>query len=286
MGDMNQKSRGWIKIGKNISMRIALAFLILEIVVVFFVPLISGLNPYIIQKDVGFSTSPSSHYWMGTDAVGRDLFARLLYGGRVSILVGISSVLISVLIGLPMGMIAGYYRGIWETIIMRLADIFQSFPSMILILVLMAVFDHSIFTVIGTIGILGWIPIGKLVYSKVLSIRSSEYIEAARSIGRSDFDILYHEILPNALDPVWIVISFRIGSAILTESTLSFLGAGIQPPQASWGNLVFAAQELTNMVNRPWMWMPPGIMIILTVICFNTLGEGIRDALDPKLQAL
>ncbi|MDR2096721.1 MAG: ABC transporter permease [Treponema sp.] len=280
------QNREWKKIGKNLSMTAASLFLLIEIGVVFLVPVFCGMNPYVIQKEAGFYCLPNFKYWMGTDAVGRDLFARLLYGGRVSILVGVSSVFISVLLGLPMGMIAGYYRGVYEMIIMRLADIFQSFPSMILILVLTTVFSHSVFMVVVIIGIMGWIPIGKLVYSKVLSIRSSEYIEAARAIGRNDFDILYHEILPNALDPVWIIVSFRVGSAILTESTLSFLGAGIQPPQASWGNMVYSAQDLNNMINRPWMWIPPGIMIILTVICFNTLGEGIRDALDPKMQTL
>ena len=146
----------------------------------------------------------------------------------------------------------------------------------------MAVFGPSILTVTVVIGVLGWTAIAKLIYGNVLSIREREYIQAARAVGVSTKKILFSEVLPNAIPPVWANISFRVAGAILTESSLSFLGMGVQTPQASWGNIIFAAQNLLVLTARPWVWLPPGICIILVVIGFNFIGEGVRDALDPK----
>ena len=210
------------------------------------------------------------------------MFARLLYGGRISLFVGIMSTIISVIIGIPLGLIAGYFRGAAESVIMRTADAFMSFPSMVLILVLVAVYGSSVLTVTVVIGVLGWTAIAKLIYGNVLSIRESEYIQASKAVGVKTSKILFSEVLPNAIPPVWANISFRIAGAILTESSLSFLGMGVQTPQASWGNIIFAAQNLLVLTARPWVWLPPGICIILVVIGFNFIGEGVRDALDPK----
>ena len=165
---------------------------------------------------------------------------------------------------------------------MRTADAFMSFPSMVLILVLVAVFGPSIFTVTVVIGVLGWTAIAKLIYGNVLSIREREYIQAAKTSGTSTWTTLFSEVLPNAIPPVWANISFRVAGAILTESSLSFLGMGVQTPQASWGNIIYAAQNLMVLTARPWVWIPPGICIILVVVGFNFIGEGVRDALDPK----
>ena len=222
-------------------------------------PLVMDLDPYTTDELAGFNSAPSAEHILGTDDVGRDLFARLLYGGRISLFVGIASTIISVLIGVPLGLLAGYYRGIWETIIMRAADIFMSFPSMILILVLVAVFGPSIMNVTIVIGVLGWTSMAK-------------YIEAARAMGMKNSKIIFSEILPNAIAPVWVSIAFRVSSGILTESSLSFLGLGVQTPQASWGNIIFAAQNLLVLTARPWVWIPPGICIILVVIGFNFIG--------------
>ena len=261
---------------------LGLAIVTILVLAVVFIPLFADLDPYTTDRAAGFNKPPSDAHILGTDDVGRDLFARLLYGGRISLFVGITSTIISVLIGIPLGLIAGYFRGTAESIIMRTADAFMSFPSMVLILVLVAVFGPSILTVTVVIGVLGWTAITKRSYGNVLSIREREYIQAARAVGVSTKKILFSEVLPNAIPPVWANISFRVAGAILTESSLSFLGMGVQTPQASWGNIIFAAQNLLVLTARPWVWLPPGICIILVVIGFNFIGEGVRDALDPK----
>ena len=278
------KSQAWDKFRHNKRAMFGVVVVLIVALTVLILPLVMDLDPFTTDAEAGFNTPPSAQHILGTDDVGRDLFARLLYGGRISLLVGIASTCVSVLIGVPLGLIAGYYRGIWETIIMRAADIFMSFPSMILILVLVAVFGPSIFNVTVVIGVLGWTSIAKLIYGNTLSLREKEYIEAARAMGMKNRKIIFTEILPNAIAPVWVTIAFRVSSGILTESSLSFLGLGVQTPQASWGNIIFAAQNLLVLTARPWVWIPPGICIILVVIGFNFIGEGVRDALDPKMK--
>lgn len=275
----NQAVKKFMHNRKAVLGLIMVCFLVLAVILI---PIFMKLDPYTTDRAVGFNKAPCSGHPLGTDDVGRDLFARLLYGGRISLFVGIMSTIISVLIGIPLGLIAGYFRGIAETVIMRVADAFMSFPTMVLILVLVAVFGPSILTVTVVIGVLGWTAIAKLIYGNVLSIREREYIQATKAIGMSTPKILLSEVLPNAIPPVWANISFRVAGAILTESSLSFLGMGVQTPQASWGNIIFAAQNLLVLTARPWVWFPPGICIILVVVGFNFIGEGVRDALDPK----
>lgn len=275
----NQAVKKFMHNRKAVLGLIIVCFLVLAVILI---PIFMKLDPYTTDRAVGFNKAPCSGHPLGTDDVGRDLFARLLYGGRISLFVGIMSTIISVLIGIPLGLIAGYFRGIAETVIMRVADAFMSFPTMVLILVLVAVFGPSILTVTVVIGVLGWTAIAKLIYGNVLSIREREYIQATKAIGMSTPKILLSEVLPNAIPPVWANISFRVAGAILTESSLSFLGMGVQTPQASWGNIIFAAQNLLVLTARPWVWFPPGICIILAVVGFNFIGEGVRDALDPK----
>lgn len=275
----NQAVKKFMHNRKAVLGLIIVCFLVLAVILI---PIFMKLDPYTTDRAVGFNKAPCSGHPLGTDDVGRDLFARLLYGGRISLFVGIMSTIISVLIGIPLGLIAGYFRGIAETVIMRVADAFMSFPTMVLILVLVAVFGPSILTVTVVIGVLGWTAIAKLIYGNVLSIREREYIQATKAIGMSTPKILLSEVLPNAIPPVWANISFQVAGAILTESSLSFLGMGVQTPQASWGNIIFAAQNLLVLTARPWVWFPPGICIILVVVGFNFIGEGVRDALDPK----
>ena len=262
---------------------VGLFVITLEIILVVVLPFIMHLNPY--DSDyTAFSAAPSGLHILGTDAIGRDIFARLVYGGRTSLLVGLLSTIISCAIGVPLGLIAGYFRGKAEIAIMRVADIFMSFPSIVLILVLVAVIGPSIWSVTIVIGVLGWTQFARLIYANVLSVSEKEYVESARAIGTSNYKIITKYILPNSFAPILIAITFQMASAILMESSLSFLGMGVQPPGANWGNMLYDAQSITVLSKRLWIWMPPGIALLITVLSINFLGDGIRDALDPKIK--
>ena len=249
-----------------------LVVLIVEILMVVFLPMILKLDPY-TSDYTAFSAAPGGAHILGTDAIGRDVFARLMYGGRTSLLVGFVSTLISCAIGVPLGLVAGYARGKAEAVIMRIADIFMSFPSIVLILVLVAVLGPS-----------GWTQFARLIYANVLSVSEKEYVESARAIGTSNFKIVTKYVLPNSFAPILIAITFQMASAILSESSLSFLGMGVQPPGASWGNMLYDAQSITVLSQKLWIWLPPGLALLITVLSINFLGDGIRDALDPKIK--
>lgn len=262
---------------------VGLFVILAEIILVVFLPIIMKMNPY--ESDyTAFFAAPSKEHILGTDAIGRDVFARLIYGGRTSLLVGFVSTLISCALGVPLGVIAGYFRGKAEIIIMRIADIFMSFPSIVLILVLVSVVGPSVWSVTLVIGVLGWTSFARLIYANVLSVSEKEYVESARAIGTSHFTIITKYILPNSFAPILISITFRMASAILMESSLSFLGMGVQPPGASWGNMLYDAQSITVLSKRLWIWTPPGIALLITVLSINFLGDGVRDALDPKVK--
>ena len=219
---------------------------------------------------------------MGTDSIGRDVLARLVYGGRVSIFVGFFSTLVSLAIGVPLGLYAGYYRGIAESVIMRITDIFMAFPGVILVLVAVALVGPSVWSVSIIIGLMGFTGFTRLTYSRVLTVSRLGYIESAKVIGTGNNEIIWKYVLPNSLAPILVSSAFNMSSAILTESALSFLGMGVQPPEASWGNIIFEAQSIAILIGKPWQWMPAGVAIIVTVMSINFLGDGLRDALDPK----
>lgn len=265
------------------SAMIGLVIFIIELLIFFVLPLVLDLDPNSIGKS-GFNAPPSSANLLGTDTLGRDCLARLIYGGRTSLTVGLCAVALSFALGVVLGLLAGYYRGVWETIVMRLADIFMSFPPMVLALCMVTVVGPSMKTVIFVLGIIDWPGFAKLLYGNVVSVRQLEYVEASRTYGAKSRRIVLRDVLPNSVSPLWMTLAFRLSSAILTESGLSFLGAGIQAPEASWGNIISAAQSLVVLTDRPWIWIPPGICIIVTVVSINLIGEGIRDALDPKTQ--
>ena len=260
---------------------IGVAVILLEVILVIVLPMIMKLDPY-TSDILAFSAKPGAGHILGTDDTGRDVFARLVYGGRISLLVGLLSAIISLCIGVPLGLIAGYYKGIWESIVMRTADIFMSFPSRIRIMVLVSVIGPSVWTVTLVIGILGWTDFAKLIYGNVLSVREKEYVESAKAVGTKDIPLLIKYVIPNAFAPILINFTFRTAQAIIQESALSFLGMGVQPPEASWGNILYAAQSITVLSSRPWLWVPPGILLVLTVSSINFIGDGIRDALDAK----
>ena len=261
---------------------LGLSVLLFEILCVILLPRIMRLDPYSLDV-MAFGAAPSAKHLLGTDDVGRDLFARLVFGGRISLTVGICSALIGLAVGVPLGLIAGYFRGPAEILIMRLADIFMSFPSMILILVLASVLGQSVVTITVVIGVLGWPEFARLIFASTLSVREKDYVESAKAVGTKSGTILARYILPNSFAPIIVAFTFRTAQAIITESSLSFLGLGVQPPVASWGNILYYAQSIAVLSFKPWLWLPAGIILILTVLSINFLGDGIRDALDTRM---
>ena len=215
-----------------------LAVLAAELLAVLLLPPLLGLDPYTSDLAAGFWAPPSAVHPLGTDDVGRDLLARLVCGGRVSLAVGLCSAALSVLVGVPLGLLAGYRRGAWEFWLMRLADVLQSFPSIVLVLCLVTLAGPSAVNLVLVLGLLGWTDIARLVYGNTLSVREQEYVLAARALGGRTGRILRRNVLPNVISPVWCAFPLRAGRAILSESSLSFLGVGIRTPQASWGSLI------------------------------------------------
>lgn len=278
-----QKENFFQKFVKHKMAAVAFMIIAIEVITVFLGPVFFDVDPYFMDS-ASLAVPPSSAHLLGTDDIGRDIFARMLYGGRISLAVGVCSTLISFIIGIPLGLCAGYFKGKVEFLVMRGVDIFQSFPGLIMILVLVAIFGSSVFSMIIMIGVMGWIQPAKIVYGATLSVCEKDFVESARSMGASHATILIRHILPNVLSPVWILIAFRVSGAIIMESSLSFLGAGIKPPQASWGNIINAAQNATVLATQPWIWLPAGIVLFVTIICINLIGEGVRDALDPKMK--
>ena len=278
-----QKENFFQKFVKHKMATVAFMIIAIEVIIVFLGPVLFDIDPYFMDSS-SLAKPPSSVHLLGTDDIGRDIFARMLYGGRISLAVGVCSTLISFIIGIPLGLCAGYFKGKVEFLVMRCVDIFQSFPGLIMILVLVAIFGSSVFSMIIMIGVMGWIQPAKIVYGATLSVCEKDFVEFARSMGASHATILIRHILPNVLSPVWILIAFRVSGAIIMESSLSFLGAGIRPPQASWGNIINAAQNATVLATQPWIWLPAGIVLFVTIICINLIGEGVRDALDPKMK--
>lgn len=272
----------WARFRRDRRAMACLAVLCLELLAVLLLPPLLGLDPYSSDMAAGFWAAPSPEHLLGTDDAGRDLLARLLYGGRVSLLIGLSAAGISAGVGVPLGLLAGYRRGAWEFWIMRLADVFQSFPSIVLVLCLVVLVGPSVLNLVLVLGLLGWTGVARLVYGNTLTVRDQEYIVAVRALGGSRGLILRRNVLPNVISPVWCALPLRAGRAILSESSLSFLGVGIRAPQASWGGLIQAAADLTVLTERPWAWLPPGLCIILTVLCLAGVADGLRDALDPR----
>jgi peptide/nickel transport system permease protein len=259
---------------------IGLVIITLFVLMAIFAPIIAPEDP--LEVGYEFEAKPSSEHLLGTDQVGRDVLSRLIYASRISLAVGLGAVSIYVVIGTILGAIAGY-MGKWaDMIIMRITDVFMSFPFLMVILVLVSVMGPSLFNIILVLGILGWPPIARLVRGSVLSLKEMDYVKAGVALGYTAPKILLHHILPNALAPILVNATFGIASAIIMEASLSFLGMGVQPPTASWGNMLTEAQSLTVLAGQPWLWIPPGLMIILAVISINFMGDGLRDAVDPK----
>jgi len=240
-------------------------------------------DPLKIDTTPGASLqSPSLEHPFGTDKLGRDVFSRVVYGARVSLMVGIIAVSISLLIGVALGAISGYFGGLADTIVMRSADVFFAFPYILFAIALIAVLGPSYQNVFIAIGILGWPGIARVFRSSILSVKQNEYVEAARAMGASHVRILFRHIMPNAIAPIIVYATMSIGGAIITEAALSFLGMGVQPPTPSWGLMLSDARAL--MFSAPWLTIWPGFAILTTVLAFVLMGDGLRDALDVKMK--
>lgn len=260
---------------------VAAALVVLSLFILsFLAPLITPYDPDAIDA-YHVLLPPSDAHWFGTDELGRDVFTRVVYGARISLKVGFVAVGIAVLVGTVVGLVAGYYGGWPDTILMRLVDIMLCFPTFFLILAVIAMLEPSIWYIMIIIGLTGWMGVARLVRAEVLSLRERDFILAARALGASDLRIIFRHIFPNAMTPVLVSATLGVAGAILTESALSFLGIGVQPPTPSWGNILTSGKDYIEFAW--WLSLFPGLAILVTVLSYNLLGEGIRDALDPRL---
>ena len=268
---------------KNKLALIGLVILILFIILSILVPVITPYERDAIDLSM-IETAPSREHLLGTDELGRDVLTRLLYGGRVSLGVGLAATVLQLVIGVTLGAIAGYYGGIADSIVMRLVDIMMCFPFFVIAISMAAIMEPGVVSLVLIIGILQWTNIARIVRVEILSLKQREFIEAGRVIGLNSFEMITRHLLPNLLAPLIVYTTLAIANGILLEAGLSFLGMGVRQPQPSWGNMLTAAQSMRVLQSQWWLRIPPGLMVFLTVLSINFLGDGLRDGLDPKLK--
>jgi peptide/nickel transport system permease protein len=244
-------------------------------------PLIAPSDPF--KVDLAFFRKPPNlAHPLGTDSAGRDVLSRMLFAGQVSLTVGLIAALMSTTIGLVLGSIAGTYAGWVDAVIMRLTDVVLSFPALVVIITVVALVGPSILTIIFGIGLFYWPTACRIVRGLALSLREQDFLIAARALGATDRHVIIRHLVPSVLSPLTVTATFAVAQAILLEAALSFLGLGVRPPQPSWGNMLNEAQSLTILESMPWLWLPPGVAIAVTVLAINFIGDGLRDALDPR----
>lgn len=256
------------------------AVVILLVLLALLAPVVSPRNPLYIDISYKFAPPGAHGFLLGADELGRDVLSRLLYAGRVSLAVGLITAVIAVLAGSILGVLAGHYGGLCDTLVMRAADVLLAMPAIFLLLGLAAFLKPDLFAITLIIALNSWMPVARLVRGQILSLRQQEFIDAARAAGSTDTRVMFRELLPNALAPVLVAATLTVATAILLESSLSYLGYGIQPPAASWGNMLNNAQ--TYVFYAPWVAIYPGLAITITVLAFNFAGDALRDALDPR----
>jgi len=251
------------------------------LVVAVFAPWLAPYDP-VKTKPWDSLHPPSSKYWLGADRLGRDQLSRLIYGARVSLLIGVGGVSIAVCLGIMIGVTAGWYSGMWDEVLMRLMDGLSAFPSLLLALALVAITGGTVVNIILVVGVVGTPWVARVIRSQVLSLREREFIVAVRGLGASPGRIMLKHLIPNCLAPVIVQASLSIAAAILLEAALSFLGVGVKPPTPTWGGMLRHAFETVSQA--PWLTVSPGVVIFLVVLAFNFFGDALRDVLDPKLR--
>jgi peptide/nickel transport system permease protein len=266
---------------------ISVAVLLLVLVAAVAVPWVAPNDPFAIKliqrlKPPGYASSTGVTFWLGTDSLGRDIFSRLIYGARVSLMVGLSAVVISGTVGLLVGLLSGYFGGWVDDVFMRICDVQLSFPTILLALTIMAVLGSGLDKLILVLGLTGWVQYGRIVRSQVLSIKNDEFVLAARATGERRWRILFQQILPNVWSPVIVIASFTVASNIVSEASLSFLGVGVPPSVPSWGTMLADGRQYIGIAD--WLTIPAGIAISVTVLSINVLGDWLRDYLDPRLK--
>lgn len=271
----------WKRLKRNKLAMVGFGIIITLILIAIFAPLISPYDPLERIKEDS-SLGPSRIHWFGTDILGRDIFSRVIYGSRISLEVGIIAVGISVILGLFFGALSGYFGNIPDTVIMRIADIFFAFPYILGAIAIMTILGPGIINIFIAIGILGWASFARIFRGSILSIKNKEYIEAAKALGAGNYRIITKHIFPNAFAPIIVYATMNVGTAIIVEAALSFLGIGVQPPTPAWGKML--AESLDYIDIAPWLMVFPGLAILITVLGFVLLGDGLRDAFDPKLK--
>jgi peptide/nickel transport system permease protein len=260
---------------------VALAFLILVAVLAIFAPLIAPFDPNAVDIS-HFRQPPSGTHWLGTDEAGRDVLSRLLYGAQVSLTVGVTAALSAGFIGLALGLLAGFLGGWVDASIMRLTEVVLSFPSLIVIILLVAIVGPSIGSIVLVIALFEW-PTGCRIVRQVTRVtKEAGYVTAAKSVGVGNLRLMSRHMIGSVTSPLTVIVTLLSAQAILLEAALSFLGLGVNPPQASWGGMLQSAQSLTVLSNYWWLWLPPGVAIGLTVLAINFVGDGLRDAFDPR----
>lgn len=279
-----RRSPARMALSRYLANRLAVAgavVLVVLLLAVLLLPVLTHLDPYTVDP-MNVRDKPSPGHLLGTDNIGRDVFARLVYGGRVSMLIGFSAALLAVLIGSTIGALAGTLGGWLDSTLMRMADVFMSFPGLIAIIVVVGIFGANVLVLVLLLAAFGWTQTARVVRGMILSLREREYVQAARAFGAKPFWLITRHLLPAALSQVVVLMTLEVAGFILSEAALSFLGVGIQPPTASWGNMLQSAQQYTVISSMPWLWLPPGVAIALTVLAINFVGDGLRDALDPR----
>lgn len=274
------KSRFWRALWRHKPAMLGLIVLSIIVFMSIFAPFLTPYNVNEANLKDSYQ-SPSWKYILGTDRLGRDVFTRLLYAGRVSLLVGVFGTLIALLIGITLGLISGYYGGKIDAVLLKMAEITLCVPQILIVITILMVVKFLVINLVVLLGLFSWVGIYRLTRGKVLALKDREFVQSARSLGVSPFSIMYKHIFPNAVGPVIVNATLLVALLILAEAGLSFLGLGVQPPIPSWGNMLYSAQHLQTIRNMPWLWISPGVMISATVLAINFLGDGLRDALDP-----